>query len=252
MVFYGKARWDDAHEEHGAHGDFKPHESPPIMLVPARRARRAVHRRRCHPPAVQRRDTKHLEHWLEPVIEFAEPTSTARSRRHAVLAGWRSPSSSRRRHRRSASLVYNRHKAQGDRADGPRRGLVLRPGRHRVHGRPRSRGLRRRSPGSTRTSSTARSTASARRCARWRRADPHGRRAATCATTPRRSVSASCCCSPGSSSCGGSCDRASRILTMLSLVAGGRVRWSSSLLSEPPARVGEAHRAAVQRAHRRR
>ena len=34
LVFYGKARWHDAHEEHDAHGDFQPHESPAIMLVP--------------------------------------------------------------------------------------------------------------------------------------------------------------------------------------------------------------------------
>ncbi len=34
MVFYGEARWKDAHVEHGAHGDFEPHESPAIMLVP--------------------------------------------------------------------------------------------------------------------------------------------------------------------------------------------------------------------------
>jgi len=34
MVFYGEARWHDAHEEHGAHGDFEPHESPTIMLIP--------------------------------------------------------------------------------------------------------------------------------------------------------------------------------------------------------------------------
>ena len=34
MVFYGKARWEDAHEEHGAHGDFTPHESPNVMLLP--------------------------------------------------------------------------------------------------------------------------------------------------------------------------------------------------------------------------
>ncbi len=34
MVFYGEARWHDAHEEHGAHGDADPHESPAIMLLP--------------------------------------------------------------------------------------------------------------------------------------------------------------------------------------------------------------------------
>ena len=34
MVFFGEARWEDHAEEHGAHGEFKPHESPPIMLFP--------------------------------------------------------------------------------------------------------------------------------------------------------------------------------------------------------------------------
>ncbi len=34
MVFYGEARWHDAHEEHGAAGDFHPHESPWMMVTP--------------------------------------------------------------------------------------------------------------------------------------------------------------------------------------------------------------------------
>jgi NADH-quinone oxidoreductase subunit L len=34
MVFFGEARWHDPADEHEAHGDFKPHESPWIMLVP--------------------------------------------------------------------------------------------------------------------------------------------------------------------------------------------------------------------------
>jgi len=44
MVFFGKARWHDAHEEHGAHGDVveaadahgahEPHESPWMMIFP--------------------------------------------------------------------------------------------------------------------------------------------------------------------------------------------------------------------------
>ncbi|MEY4175260.1 MAG: NADH-quinone oxidoreductase subunit, partial [Actinomycetota bacterium] len=34
MVFFGEARWHDAHEEHGAHGDLKPHESPWMMVAP--------------------------------------------------------------------------------------------------------------------------------------------------------------------------------------------------------------------------
>ena len=34
MVFFGDARWNDHAEDHGAHGEFKPHESPAIMLFP--------------------------------------------------------------------------------------------------------------------------------------------------------------------------------------------------------------------------
>ena len=34
MVFFGEARWESHAEEHGAHGEFKPHESPPSMLFP--------------------------------------------------------------------------------------------------------------------------------------------------------------------------------------------------------------------------
>ena len=34
MVFFGEARWKDKADEHGAHGDVKPHESPWVMLGP--------------------------------------------------------------------------------------------------------------------------------------------------------------------------------------------------------------------------
>ena len=34
MVFFGEARWTDKADEHGAHGDAKPHESPWVMLGP--------------------------------------------------------------------------------------------------------------------------------------------------------------------------------------------------------------------------
>ncbi len=34
MVFYGEARWHDHADQHGAHGDIEPHESPAIMLLP--------------------------------------------------------------------------------------------------------------------------------------------------------------------------------------------------------------------------
>jgi NADH-quinone oxidoreductase subunit L len=71
MVFFGKARWHDAHDEHGAAGDHTPHESPWVMLAPLvvlaglsmvggfiqLPFSKSLHR---------------LEHWLEPVIEFGE------------------------------------------------------------------------------------------------------------------------------------------------------------------------------------
>jgi NADH-quinone oxidoreductase subunit L len=34
MVFFGESHWEDHAAEHGAHGEFKPHESGAIMLVP--------------------------------------------------------------------------------------------------------------------------------------------------------------------------------------------------------------------------
>jgi len=34
MVFFGEARWESHADEHGAHGEFRPHESPAIMLFP--------------------------------------------------------------------------------------------------------------------------------------------------------------------------------------------------------------------------
>ena len=34
MVFFGQARWNDAHDENGAHGDVVPHESPWMMVTP--------------------------------------------------------------------------------------------------------------------------------------------------------------------------------------------------------------------------
>ena len=67
MVFYGKARWDDAHDEHGAHGDFHPHESPAIMLVPlVVLAGLAIIGGGINLPFSSR--TEKLAHWLEPVV----------------------------------------------------------------------------------------------------------------------------------------------------------------------------------------
>ena len=71
MVFYGEARWNDHSDDHGAHGDFKPHESPKIMLFPlvVLAVLSAVGGVMQLPFS---KSTHFLEHWLEPVIEFGE------------------------------------------------------------------------------------------------------------------------------------------------------------------------------------
>jgi len=71
LVFFGKARWHDAHEEHGAHGDFVPHESPRIMLVPlVVLAGLSVIGGALQLPFSK--SLHFLEHWLEPVIEDSQ------------------------------------------------------------------------------------------------------------------------------------------------------------------------------------
>jgi NADH-quinone oxidoreductase subunit L len=71
MVFYGKARWHDAHEEHGAHGDFQPHESPPIMLLPlVVLAALSIFIGLINLPFSH--STEKLTAWLEPVLGVAE------------------------------------------------------------------------------------------------------------------------------------------------------------------------------------
>jgi NADH-quinone oxidoreductase subunit L len=71
LVFYGKARWEDAHAEHGAHGDFTPHESSKVMLLPlvVLAGLAAV------AGAIQlpfNHNTQFLEKWLAPVTEFGQ------------------------------------------------------------------------------------------------------------------------------------------------------------------------------------
>jgi len=71
LVFFGKARWNDAHAEHGAHGDFVPHESPRIMLFPlVVLAALSVVGGALQLPFSK--SLHFLEHWLEPVIEGSE------------------------------------------------------------------------------------------------------------------------------------------------------------------------------------
>ncbi|MEO6156147.1 MAG: NADH-quinone oxidoreductase subunit L, partial [Ilumatobacteraceae bacterium] len=71
MVFYGKAQWEDAHDEQGAHGDFKPHESPRTMLI----ALVALAGLAAVGGVLQlpfNHNTRFLEKWLAPVTEFGE------------------------------------------------------------------------------------------------------------------------------------------------------------------------------------
>jgi NADH-quinone oxidoreductase subunit L len=71
MVFFGEARWNDHSEENGAHGDFKPHESPKVMLAPlVVLAGLSIVGGAMQLPFSK--NTHFLEKWLEPVIEFGE------------------------------------------------------------------------------------------------------------------------------------------------------------------------------------
>jgi NADH-quinone oxidoreductase subunit L len=74
MVFYGKARWHDRHEEHGAHGDFEPHESPAIMLLPlVVLAGLAIVGGAINLPFSH--TTERLATWLEPVLGTHDSTT---------------------------------------------------------------------------------------------------------------------------------------------------------------------------------
>ncbi|MFM7337456.1 MAG: proton-conducting transporter membrane subunit, partial [Actinomycetota bacterium] len=71
MVFYGKARWSDHGDEHGAHGDFTPHESPRVMLIPLL----VLSVLSVVGGAMQlpfSKELHFLEHWLAPVVEESE------------------------------------------------------------------------------------------------------------------------------------------------------------------------------------
>ncbi|MEY2400482.1 MAG: NADH-quinone oxidoreductase subunit [Ilumatobacteraceae bacterium] len=74
MVFYGEARWHDAHDEHGAHGDFQPHESPAIMLLPlVVLAGLSIIGGAINLPF--NANTEKLTQWLEPVLGAHESTT---------------------------------------------------------------------------------------------------------------------------------------------------------------------------------
>jgi NADH-quinone oxidoreductase subunit L len=74
MVFFGEARWHDAHEQHGAHGDFEPHESPVIMLLPlVALAGLSIIGGGINLPFSE--STEKLAQWLEPVVGLHESTT---------------------------------------------------------------------------------------------------------------------------------------------------------------------------------
>ena len=71
MVFYGEAKWKDHANDHGAHGDFEPHESPKIMLFPlVVLAVLSVIGGVMQLPFSK--NLHFLEHWLAPVVEESE------------------------------------------------------------------------------------------------------------------------------------------------------------------------------------
>jgi NADH-quinone oxidoreductase subunit L len=67
LVFFGKARWEDHAEEHGAHGDLKPHESPWTMTLPlVGLAVLSIFGGALNLPINP--DTEFLTKWLEPLF----------------------------------------------------------------------------------------------------------------------------------------------------------------------------------------
>ncbi|MFM8311975.1 MAG: NADH-quinone oxidoreductase subunit L [Ilumatobacteraceae bacterium] len=87
MVFFGEARWHDAHDEHGAHGDFTPHESPRVMLVPlVVLAGLSIVGGAMQLPFSK--SLHRLEHWLEPVVERGEHhlTDAAKDIKYLLMA----------------------------------------------------------------------------------------------------------------------------------------------------------------------
>jgi NADH-quinone oxidoreductase subunit L len=76
MVFFGEARWESKAEEHGARGEFEPHESPAIMTVPlVVLAGLTIVGGLIQLPTfgwIPGRAQHQLEHWTEPVLEAAE------------------------------------------------------------------------------------------------------------------------------------------------------------------------------------
>ena len=136
MVFFGEAHWKDHAEEHGAHGEIKPHESPWIMLFPlvvlaglsiVGGVIQLPVRRRVAPSS-----RAGWSRWSSSV----SGTSRARGPTTTSTCCWPSPPSPRSPASWSAWLVYQKRRVKAVEPTILANALVLRPGRHRLHGRP--------------------------------------------------------------------------------------------------------------------
>ena len=177
---------------HGAHGEFKPHESPPIMLFPLVVLAGLAIVGGMHPAARRSASSptnwQHkLEHWLHPVVEAGEAqiTDTVAYDNKGLLALLAIAVRTGRDRRRDRGRTPGSWPGRSNRRSWPMATSTTRRSAPSwaVPAARRSR----RSPGSTRTSSTVRSTARPRSSAEP--ADRSARaRPATCATTPASSA----------------------------------------------------------------
>ena len=184
MVFFGEAHWKDRAEEHGAHGEIKPHESPWIMLFPlvVLAALAASSGSIIELPFGD--DVQRLEHWLEPVVEFGEAKidgTWAYDNRYLLLVvasvaslggivlAW---------------LVYQRQRIKAVEPEVLAEALVLRPARSPSSWAAPARDGREAPPGSTPTSSTARSSGTAPSSCETPPVSCARARAGSCAPTP--------------------------------------------------------------------
>ena len=140
MVFFGEARWETKAEENGAHGEFKPHESPAVMTIPlVVLSLLTIGGGLIQLPTfgwLPDRLEHQLENWTEPVLEAAEADihSTWAYENKTLLIGIAIASGLLGIG--LAWLVYQRKRFKPVRAEGVGRGVVLRLRSELVHGWP--------------------------------------------------------------------------------------------------------------------
>ncbi|WP_040491816.1 NADH-quinone oxidoreductase subunit L [Ilumatobacter nonamiensis] len=90
MTFFGKAHWHDNADDHEAQGDFKPHESPPFMVLPLIvLAGLSIVGGLVQLPSVGiiPSEWQHkLLDWLHPIVEFG-PSAEERGIGEAIIVG---------------------------------------------------------------------------------------------------------------------------------------------------------------------